>query len=251
MISPAWQHRERVRQQLAASAAKAAAEKAEKQEISKMAADKERFELLLVQLDVDCKRLSELPQGSAREPLKRELVKSYLPLVEAYITGKQEYRNIVLTQVMVWLFDLGEIDQALKLAAVAVAQNQPMPARYSRDVRTFIADAVLEWCKKQSAAGDPIEPYFLAMHEQVMQWQVHDVIKVKYLTLAAREHQAAGDVEKALTLCLDAEKLDPQAKIKTLKKELEKAVAEKREAAAHAQAKPAADAGPGQDGSET
>ncbi len=238
MGSVAWAFRERIRAEQAAKDAKAAIEKAGQTEITKMAENKANFELLLAQLDIDCKRLSEQPQGAARDPLKRELVKSYLPLVNAYIAGKEAFQNLVLTQVMVWLFDLGEIEQALTLADVAIAQNQPMPQRFGRDVRTFVADAFLDWRKLQKALKNPVEPYFTRIFDQVMTWKIHDEIKVKYLKAAAEEYHAAGEVEKALECCDKAQAIDPTVPVKTLRKELEKAVAEKAEKLKHKQAKP-------------
>ncbi len=238
MVSLAWAHRERVRAENAAKAAKAAIETAGKAQIRQMAEDKASFELLLTQLDIDCKRLSELPQGAARDPLKRELVNSYLPLVDEYISSGKEFQNLVLTRVMVWLFDLGEIDRALAMADVAIAQNQPMPQRFGRDVKTFVADAFLDWRKLQKALKNPVEPYFSKVFEQVMTWQIHDEIKVKYLKAAAEEYQAAGNIERALECCVQAQSIDPTATVKTLRKELEKAVAEKAEALKHEQAKP-------------
>jgi hypothetical protein len=226
MIIPAWAHRERVRKELKMKSAKSTAQKAQKLEIKKIAENKKNHELLLVNLKADCKRLNKLPQGAAREQLKRKLIKFYLPLVNDYINSKQEFHNYILTQVMAWLFDLRELDEALELARIAIDQNQPMPKRYRQTAQTFVANAVFAWAKAQKNNGKPIEPYFSKMFDQVIHWQNNDNTKIKYLKLAAAEARSKGDIEKALEFCIQAEKIDPKkAKIKTFKAELQKAAA--------------------------
>lgn len=238
MISPAWKHRDNVLRAQAAAAAKAAVEKKDETTIKTLAGDKARFELLLTALDNDCTRISALPKGSARTELKRELLKTWLPVVDAYIAGGSIFANPVLTQVMIWCWDTGDINNALRLTNVAIEQNQGMPERFSRNVKTYVADAFLDWCKEQQVNKSAIEPYFSEMLAKVMDWAIHDDIKLKYVKLAALEAKAAGDPERALELCEQAEKIDSKkAQVKTLKAELEKAVAAQKEAARHKAAK--------------
>ena len=128
------------------------------------------------------RRLSELPRGSERTERKRALLLEFLPVVEKYVVTGEEYRNPVLTQLMVWAFDVGDIDQAMRLARVAIAQNQPMPERYKRDVRTAVADLVMDWV--ESRGEQPVEPYFSEVYRaifpeepDVIGWQIHDEIR--------------------------------------------------------------------------
>jgi len=235
MTSPAWQHRERVLQQQAVVKTEAALKNQETDTIKQLAADKARHELLLVALENDCNRLSALPQGEARTALKRDLLPGWMKVVEAYLAGDQVYQNEVLIRIMVWCFDVGDIETALKLAAVAIEQKQPMPERFGRDVVTFVADAVLDWVKTQRAVNDPIQPYFDRMFEAVIVWPVHDEIKMKYCKIAAGETRKAGDPERALALYKEAERYSPQkAQVKTVKAELEKEIAIRMDAARHA-----------------
>jgi len=235
MTSPAWQHRERVLQQQAVLKTEAALKNRETETIKQLATDKARHELLLTALDNDCKRISALPEGEVRNALKRELLPTWLKPVEAYLAGGQIYQNEVLTRIMVWCFDVGDIETALKLAAVAIEQKQPMPERFDRDVVTYVADAFREWCKAQRVAENPIQPYFDRMFEAVIVWPVHDEIKMKYCKIAAEEARKAGDPERALTLYKEAERYSPQkAQVKTVKAELEKEIAIKMDAARHA-----------------
>lgn len=233
MISPAWKHRQRVLRERELAAASAALKTQDQQTINKLASENGKFQLLLQSIENDCKRISDLPKGQARTELKRELLKVYLPVCDAYIAGDEEYTNPALTRVLIWLFDVGEIDKALSYAAVAIAQDQPLPERFNRDIKTYVADAFLEWAEVQLKSGHSVEPYFSAMLIDVLEWPVHEPIKLKYLRLAAKLAYAAEDFDAALDLCNKAEAINiTEAKVKTLKKDVEKAIAARDEAAA-------------------
>lgn len=239
MINPAWAYRDRVLKAKEAKAAKAKLEAADEETITEMASGNEKFAVLLRAIEGECKRISDLPKGSARTDLKRELIKTYLPVVKEYINGDDVFENTVLTQVLVWLFDCGEIGEALKIAAVAIEQEQPMPSRFKSNVKTFVADSVMDWAKAQFDSGNSVEPYFGAMLEDIIDWAIHDDIKLKYVKLAADIAHKDGDIDKALELCIQAEEIAPgKSGVKTRTKELEKAIALRDEKADHDAKKP-------------
>jgi hypothetical protein len=238
MISPAWKYRQRILLQRETAAAEAALKAKEQHTINKLASENGKFTLLLQSIENDCKRISALPKGQARTELKRELLKVYLPVIDAYIEGDEEYANAALSQVLIWLFDVGEIDKALDYAAVCIAQDQPLPERFNRDIKTYVADAFLEWAEAQLKSGHAVEPYFTPMLNDVLEWPVHEPIKLKYLRQAAKLAYAAEDFDAALDYCNKAEALNiSEAKVKTLKKDIEKAILVRDEAAAAEAAK--------------
>jgi hypothetical protein len=185
------------------------------------------YHQLLTAIRADCVNLSTLPSGSGRLPAKRNLVATWLPFVERYLKGDDVYRNEIMTQVMIWLFDLGEIDDAIRIGLLAIEQKQAMPERFKRDVRTYVADAVLAWAQatRERDAAASIDPYFWNMLTLVLEWPVHDQIKLQYLKFAAQEK-----TENYPTIALDyyrqAVALDPtKAKCKTAIDKLEKRLA--------------------------
>lgn len=221
----AWDHHTRILRERKAQEALDAARK----ETASAKAPSAEQKLLLTALERDCLSLSDLPQGPARLERKRELVKIWLPVVEKYQASGEKYRNPVLTQVMIWLFDCSDIDAAMRLARLAVEQEQPLPERFKRDVRTGVADLVMNWINTRN--GQPIEPYFSEIFGQIFTadgpgWAIHDEIKIKYLKIAIREAEKNGDLNLALKHCFMAERISPQkAKVKTKKAELQKALA--------------------------
>lgn len=229
----AWEHHNRIIRERKARAELEAARGGDGAALEKMGADSPTFQFLLTAIDQECKQLSALPKGAARTERKRELVAEFLPPVEAYLAKGERYENTALTQVMIWLFDIGDIDRAMRLARVAVEQGQPLPERYKRDIVTAVADFVLEWATARNAQKAPVNPYFSEMFGNLFSssdtapvWAVHDDIRIKYAKLASVLAEEAGDVRKALRLCNLAESIDATlAQVKTRKAKLEKAVA--------------------------
>lgn len=216
----AWNHHSRV---IGERNARAAVEAVRSGTAAGEAPDGKSHKLMLTALAADCRQLSDLPQGSMRIERKKALLAQWLPVVEKYLRSGGKYRNVILTQVMVWAFDIADIDTAMRLARVAVAQEQPMPERFRRDVRTGVADLLLGWIATRN--GQPVDPYFSEIFGEIFPndrpgWQIHDEIKIKYLKVAISRNLATHP-ETALKLCLLAEKISPsKAKVKTVKEKL-------------------------------
>lgn len=219
--NPAWRHRQSVLD------AKAKAE-AEAKGVATGGKENRDFDLLLSSLENDLRRLGTLPQGTARNAVKRqELIPQYLPHLEKYQAAGHTYANPVLVQVMIWLFDIGDIEQALRLACLAAEQKQQLPERFTRrDIATFAADATLEWAKGQLNQKQAIEPHFSAVLALVEsgKWQIHDAIQVKFLRLQVDQVKDSAPAQ-ALEFCRRIIALDPGAQLKTIIERLEKAIA--------------------------
>lgn len=235
----AWEHHNRIIREQKVRAAKEAVRADERKVQENQAANQDNLNLLVQALEVECKRLDAIPQGNERQSVKRELVNEYLPVIEKYLESGEVYRNPALTRIMIWLFDIGEIDQAMRLGRVAIEQQQPLPAGFKRDIRTAVADLVLEWAEDQK--DNLIEPYFSEIYEQLFPadgigWSIHDDIKLKYVKMAIVRAEEAGELEKALKLCELAESVNSKkAQVKTRKVKLEKALAKAAELAKHQQ----------------
>lgn len=214
MSSPAWKHRRRVLEAQAHPA---------EQSGTGVPRSHETF---LAAVQTACSRISEVPRGPKRDEVKRAFYDELYPEIRKYIATGANYRNPALTQVMIWAFDLGEIESAWEIADIADKQEQPMPERFKRSLRNAVADFLFDWAARQYAAGKNPEPYFGEMFRRIIPengnqaWTVHQQIRLKYVKLALQhEHDPA----KALELCNLAEQIDPvRAGVKTRKAKLEK-----------------------------
>lgn len=239
MSTPAWEHKRRVQREAAARAAAEAQQTRDAEKPDGEAADRERFALLLAELEENRKRISAYPSGSGeRLALKRELLAYYQPMIAEYLAGGRAYQNDILVAAIIWSFDVGEIDEAMRLAAVALEQGQQMPERFKSSLRIFVADAVFDWARAEFAAGKPAAPYWEQQLQAVTAPETaplyHSEIRIKYLKLAAAEAEKRGEPATALEYLEAAAAVDAdKAQVKTARARLQKQLAQAAEAARH------------------
>lgn len=152
-------------------------------------------------LDQDLARLSDLKNLASKQSLKREeLLPKYQEYVQRYCESGLNFPNRVAVQVMVWLFDTTQFDDALELADFLMDQGQQMPERFRRrDLQTFVADAVCAWAYAEYKANRSPEPYLSDLLPLVDgEWQLTEQIPSKYHKLIGMRAMEAGQFEVAL-----------------------------------------------------
>ncbi|WEX14434.1 phage terminase small subunit [Pseudomonas sp. G11] len=152
-------------------------------------------------LDQDLARISAINGLAGRQALKREeLLPKYQEYVQRYCESGLNFPNRVAVQVMVWLFDTAQFDDALELADFLIEQGQQMPERFKRrDLQTFVADAVCEWAYAEYKANRSPEPYLSDLLPLVDgKWQLTEQIPSKYHKLIGIRALEAGQLETAL-----------------------------------------------------
>ena len=183
-------------------------------------------------LDQDLARLSDLKNLASKQSLKREeLLPKYQEYVQRYCESGLNFPNRVAVQVMVWLFDTAQFDDALELADFLMEQGQQMPERFKRrDLQTFVADAVCEWAYAEYNAKRSPEPYLsdlLPLVDGV--WNLTEQIPSKYHKLIGMRAMEAEQWETALKHLERSTELYAQAgnntRIKRIRKALEKQTA--------------------------
>lgn len=152
-------------------------------------------------LDQDLARLSDLKNLASKQSLKREeLLPKYQEYVQRYCESGLNFPNRVVVQVMVWLFDTAQFDDALELADFLMGQGQQMPERFKRrDIQTFVADAVCEWAYAEYNARRSPEPYLSDLLPRVDgEWDLTEQIPSKYHKLIGMRAMEAEQWETAL-----------------------------------------------------
>ena len=152
-------------------------------------------------LDQDLERISAINGLAGRQALKREeLLPKYQEYVQRYCESGLNFPNRVAVQVMVWLFDTAQFEDALELADFLMEQGQQMPERFKRrDIQTFVADAVCEWAYAEYNASRSPEPYLSDLLPRVDgEWQLTEQIPSKYHKLIGMRAMEAEQWETAL-----------------------------------------------------
>lgn len=183
-------------------------------------------------LDQDLARISAINGLAGRQALKREeLLPKYQEYVQRYCESGLNFPNRVAVQVMVWLFDTAQFEDALELADFLMEQGQQMPERFKRrDIQTFVADAVCEWAYAEYTAKRSPEPYLSDLLPRVDgEWNLTEQIPSKYHKLIGMRAMEAEQWETALKHLERSTELYAQAgnntRIKQIRRTLEKQTA--------------------------
>lgn len=172
-LSPAQRHSQRVAMQQ---------QQARLEEVNTTAS----LHLQMQEIMEDVAVLRSLDTTAERVAMKRDvLLPKWKPTVESYLELGRVYANPVFAYCVVWLFDVGEFDQALDWADIAIAQEQATPENIKSRFPAFVADQVMNWAEQASQAGEDLEPYFSRTFENVTQrWRLHEEITAKWFKFA-------------------------------------------------------------------
>ena len=179
-------------------------------------------------LDQDLARISAINGLAGRQSLKREeLLPKYQEYIQRYCESGLNFPNRVAVQVLIWLFDTAQFEDALELADFLIEQGQEMPERFKRrDIQTFVADAVCEWAYAEYTAKRSPEPYLSDLLPLVDgEWNLTEQIPSKYHKLIGMRAMEAEQWETALKHLERSTELYPKAGNDTRIEKVRKALA--------------------------
>lgn len=191
---------------------------------------KHLFEQLQAAMVTDVARIKTKPAIEDKQALKRDLLPNYLPFVQAYVADGHNYPNDVAVQVVVWLFDVNDIDNALKIGMHLVATgNNDLPPKFARNLLTFIADEVYEWANAQFKAEHLASPYlddlvgYIDNDKVAEEWDLHPLVLSKNMAMLAKHKERESKLAECVALCERAEEVNPTgAGVKTMKERAQK-----------------------------
>lgn len=221
-MSLALEHKRRLLAQGTAAVAQVAAAAAlpysPGEALSSPANARKHMKLMEAGLDEDLARLKGINNLAGKQDLKRiELLPKYQDYIQRYLESGLVMQNRILVQVMVWLFDTNQFDDALELADIAIEQGQLMPERFKRrDIQTFVGDAVGDWASAEYEAGRSPEPYLSNLLPRVDgEWTLPEQIPSKFHKLIGIRAMDDQQWAVAIKHLERATELYPQAGCKT------------------------------------
>lgn len=169
MKTPAQRHFERVSARVSAAADPTAAP-----------AGASRYELMLVKLATDRRRLKTLQSIERKKAVKAEVLPEYSEYVAGVLEGGRGAQDDVLTTVMVWRIDVGDYAGALAIATYALQHGLTLPDQYDRTLATVIAE---EFAETALIALKASEQFDVDQLHQVAtlteQYDMPDVVRAK------------------------------------------------------------------------
>jgi tetratricopeptide (TPR) repeat protein len=218
MKSPAQRHYERV------SAARAAASAAPGESL----AGANAYELMLVKLSTDRRRLKSIASIQAKIQVKRdELLPEYVEYVSGALSGGRGAQDDVLTTVMIWRVDAGDFAGALEIARYALAHRMTLPDQYDRPLATAIAEEFAEAALASFKKGAMFIRVDGAQLDEIAQLtasaDMHDQVRAKLHKALGLTAERDGNMPAALEHLRRALELDARAGVKQDIARLEKA----------------------------
>lgn len=147
MDSPARRHRI---QHEAAAAKQAAAD-------DQLRPDLTQYELHLAQLAEHKRRLKQIQSIERKIAFKRKILPDYAAYIDGVLSadGTDNQADDVLTTIMVWRIDTGDIAGALAIGEYVLAHHVPLPDQYERTAATVLAEEVAEHSLRELGNTDP------------------------------------------------------------------------------------------------
>jgi len=165
-------------------------------------------------MSADLASLSVLKNVADKAKAKAAMLATYWPFVKAYIDNGDNYPNDIAVRVCIWLFDTLDIERGLELAFVMIKQNQRTPAKFDRDLPTFVCDAVYDWANALLKMDPPqsASPYLDALVATLdnEKWSLAPPVQSKMYAMLAKHKNRVGEYATVLALCDKAEAVNPE-----------------------------------------
>lgn len=138
------------------------------------------YELMLVKLDADSRRLKGVQSMEAKAELKRELLPDYTPWVEGAITAGKGAQDMVLMTVMMWRIDAGDYAGALDIAEYALPYQLVLPDRFKRTTATALVEELSDSAKRARDGKKPFDIAILQRCQALTEAEdMHDQVRAK------------------------------------------------------------------------
>lgn len=157
------------------------------------------YELMLVKLAEDKRRLHQLQSIERRIEVKRTLLPDYAPWIDGVLKGGQGVQDDVLMTVMVWSIDVGDFPRALEIAAYALAFKLAMPDQYKRSTGCLIAEEFADQALRSKDGIDAdVTACLIAAGELTAGEDMPDEVRAKLLKAVGYGLAAKGEPGRAL-----------------------------------------------------
>lgn len=107
-------------------------------------ADRTAYEQILFRLRMDKSDLSRIQGNTAKAKLKSLRLPDYEPWIDGVLAADTGQADEVITTVMIWAADAGDIAQALRIGQYVLRHKIPMPDQYRRTTATVLVEEICD-----------------------------------------------------------------------------------------------------------
>lgn len=107
-------------------------------------AERTAYEQVLFRLRMDKADLSHIQSNAGKAKLKSERLPDYQPWIDGVLAADTGQADEVITTVMIWAADAGDIAQALRIGQYVLRHKIPMPDQYKRTTATVLVEEICD-----------------------------------------------------------------------------------------------------------
>ena len=107
-------------------------------------AERTAYEQVLFRLRMDKADLSRIQSNAGKAKLKSERLPDYQPWIDGVLAADTGQADEVITTVMIWAADAGDIAQALRIGQYVLRNKIPMPDQYKRTTATVLVEEICD-----------------------------------------------------------------------------------------------------------
>jgi hypothetical protein len=207
-LTPAAQHRLR---KLAAQ---------QKPSESQRRQDLNAFELMLAQLYEHKKILKGIQSMELKGQKKAEFLPEYMPYVEGVLDAEHGEPDEIVSTMMIWAIDAGDIDTALRIAGYVMTHKLPLPDHFGRTTATGLAEEIADKYLKDDTSVSPEQ--LSTLHALVDPEDMPDQVRSKLHKALGLALMDDGAVADALEMLKSATRFNDRAGVKKQIAALEK-----------------------------
>lgn len=119
------------------------------------------YDLMLMQLAEDRRRLKGIQSTEKKAEIKREVLGKYVTWVNGVLSADSAQQDDVLMYVMLWRIDAGDYPGALLIGRHALRKGWVMPQGFNRNVQTLLAEEMADAAKAALLAETPFDERLL------------------------------------------------------------------------------------------
>lgn len=183
--------------------------------------DKGSFEHYQAAMSADLNSLKALKTLEEKAAAKKTMIETYWGFVNNYVKQGHAYPNDIAVRIMIWLFDINDIDRGFNLALYLIKQGiHHTPDKFDRDLPTFVCDAMYDWANDLLKKEQSVDPYLDTLIATIENdnWSLSPPVESKVYAMLAKHKNREGDFAACVHLCEVAEKVNPEgAGVKSLK----------------------------------
>lgn len=156
--------------------------------------------LCTASLSEDLRGLKEVSSHASRDITKRDVL---IPKYADYVRRLRDagHTHELIGYYLVWLMDVGMIEEGLELALWCVENGQTLPDGFRSELPYFVSETLLNWADAETAAGRTVQPYLdqwsAAVAAAPEVWNLPDTLTARWRKVLAQQAELASDLAGA------------------------------------------------------